>query len=943
MNRLKFGIRSKITVGYIVIILCLLVSVIFLNAQITSLQNSRNQIIQYDSQVQTLTNNIEKNIKDMESNKRGYVITGETSYLEPYNNASVNWKVDYDKLRQLVAENPAQLQLLDDIKVTIDHWIANSGDPVIQMKKENRTEDLAAFFQVDLGRKDMEAIESQFESFLAIEKANIDERAAALDGRNQILTFGLFALLIIISLIAIGISSGISRMIVNTIGDVTETIRKIALSGGGHGERIKVNTQDEVRDLANATNFLLDTLEKREWLQKNLADIVTTYQGVSSITKLAQTFLSEVADRTDTSYGAFYVRETVDNKVSFVKQASFAGEDASIGRENFKLGEGLIGQAAADKRMYTYKGLPKDYRMIGTGLGETPPKQIVILPVIFEDESIAVIELATMKEYDEQQLELVKQIADSFGLTVNSILGRMEIVRLLNESRAMTEELQVQSEELQTQSEELQTQSEELQMQTDALTAINKQLEERTKDAETKSRDLEKAKKELEEIAEQLRLNSNYKSEFLANMSHELRTPLNSILILSEMLVENGSNNLSDEETEFAKVIHSSGEDLLSLINDILDLSKVEAGKIDVLFGEVNLSELPTQMDQLFSPVAKRKNIEFNINKSDAIPEVFYTDAKKFQQILKNLLSNAFKFTEQGSVSLNINRLHDQHVTSCMQNISPDWLEVSVTDTGIGIPEDKHQLIFETFQQADGATVRKYGGSGLGLSICREFSKLLGAKITLESEEGKGSTFTLIIPSLPNGIGEEEQMKLSYAEISAASAADYDDIEELEELEAMEASRFEEQPVEEQEEEKELAALSPQNELEVFQNKRVLIVDDDNRNIYALKRVLENRGMETLVAKDGLECLDIMKEDHNIDVVLMDIMMPNMDGYETMSIIRNEMKLTDLPIIALTAKAMKNDRDKSLEAGASDYISKPLNLEQLFSVLRVWLVSKGVK
>lgn len=943
MNRLKFGIRSKITVGYIVIILCLLVSVIFLNAQITSLQNSRNQIIQYDSQVQTLTNNIEKNIKDMESNKRGYVITGETSYLEPYNNASVNWKVDYDKLRQLVAENPAQLQLLDDIKVTIDHWIANSGDPVIQMKKENRTEDLAAFFQVDLGRKDMEAIQSQFESFLAIEKANIDERAAALDGRNQILTFGLFALLIIISLIAIGISSGISRMIVNTIGDVTETIRKIALSGGGHGERIKVNTQDEVRDLANATNFLLDTLEKREWLQKNLADIVTTYQGVSSITKLAQTFLSEVADRTDTSYGAFYVRETVDNKVSFVKQASFAGEDASIGRENFKLGEGLIGQAAADKRMYTYKGLPKDYRMIGTGLGETPPKQIVILPVVFEDEAIAVIELATMKEYDEQQLELVKQIADSFGLTVNSILGRMEIVRLLNESRAMTEELQVQSEELQTQSEELQTQSEELQMQTDALTAINKQLEERTKDAETKSRDLEKAKKELEEIAEQLQLNSNYKSEFLANMSHELRTPLNSILILSEMLVENGSNNLSDEETEFAKVIHSSGEDLLSLINDILDLSKVEAGKIDVLFGEVNLSELPTQMDQLFSPVAKRKNIEFNINKSDAIPEVFYTDAKKFQQILKNLLSNAFKFTEQGSVSLNINRLPDQHVTSCMQNISPDWLEVSVTDTGIGIPEDKHQLIFETFQQADGATVRKYGGSGLGLSICREFSKLLGAKITLESEEGKGSTFTLIIPSLPNGIGEEEQMKLSYAEISAASAADYDDIEELEELEAMEASRFEEQPVEEQEEEKELAALSPQNELEVFQNKRVLIVDDDNRNIYALKRVLENRGMETLVAKDGLECLDIMKENHNIDVVLMDIMMPNMDGYETMSIIRNEMKLTDLPIIALTAKAMKNDRDKSLEAGASDYISKPLNLEQLFSVLRVWLVSKGVK
>jgi two-component system, chemotaxis family, sensor kinase CheA len=943
MNRLKLGIRSKITVGYIVIILCLLVSVIFLNAQITSLQNSRNQIIQYDSQVQTLTNSIEKSIKDMESNKRGYVITGETSYLEPYNNASVNWKVDYDKLRQLVAENPAQLQLLDDIKVTIDHWIANSGDPVIQMKKENSTEDLAAFFQVDLGRKDMESIQSQFESFLAIEKANIDERAAELDGQNQILTFGLFGLLIVISLIAIAISSGVSRLIVNTISDVTDTIQKIALSGGSHGERIKVNTQDEVRDLANATNNLLDTLEKREWLQKNIADIVTTYQGVSSITKLAQTFLSEVAQRTDTSYGAFYVRDTVDNKVSFVKQASFAGDDASIGRENFKLGEGLIGQAAAEKRMYMYKGLPKDYRMIATGLGETPPKQIVILPVIFEDEAIAVIELATMKEYDEQQLELVNQIAESFGLTINSILGRMEIVRLLSESRAMTEELQVQSEELQTQSEELQTQSEELQMQTDALTAINKQLEERTKDAEAKSKDLERAKKELEEIAEQLRLNSNYKSEFLANMSHELRTPLNSILILSEMLVENGNKNLSDEEEEFAKVIHSSGEDLLSLINDILDLSKVEAGKIDVLFGEVNLSELPTQMEQLFSPVAKQKNIEFNISKAASVPEIFYTDAKKFQQILKNLLSNAFKFTEQGSVSLSIDAVNENQLTPSMEKVSREWLEITVSDTGIGIPEEKHQLIFETFQQADGATVRKYGGSGLGLSICREFSKLLGAKITLHSEEGKGSTFTLTIPSLPDGIDEEGQINLAFAELSAASVTDFDDLEELEELEAIEASRFEEQPMEEQKEEEELPALTPQNELEVFQNKRVLIVDDDNRNIYALKRVLENRGMTTLVAKDGLECLDIMKEDHNIDVVLMDIMMPNMDGYETMSIIRNEMQLTDLPIIALTAKAMKNDRDKSLEAGASDYISKPLNLEQLFSVLRVWLVSKGVK
>jgi len=913
LNKLKISIRTKITLGYIVIILCLLASVIILNNQITSLQKERNYIIKNDSNIHTLTNHIEKYILDMESSLRGFIITGETIYLEPYNEAGESWQSDFNELYQLLENNPTQQQKLNDIKVTIEHWIKISGEPSIKLKKEKNAEALWELYKVDIGRKDMETVRAQIELLRSEEIATMQAKVNELDKRNGIVTLTLLGILVFISVVAIIIASGISRSIVKTLTEVTRTIREITASKSSQKGRIHVRTNDEINALATATNELLDALERREWLQLNIAEIVTKYQGISAITKLAETFLSEIAQKTQSSLGAFYIRETTDNHIQFVKKAAFADATDNVGMESFKLGQGLIGQCALEKKVLIYNDIPEDFRLIGTSLGKIPPKGIFIVPIIFENDVIAVVELATITSFNELEQELVKQVIETFGLTINSVLGRMEVVRLLNESRALTEELQVQS-------EELQKQSEELQLQTEELTMINEQLEERTKEAELKSRELEQAKKELEESAEQLLLNSKYKSEFLANMSHELRTPLNSILILSEMLAEDRQNNLSEEEAEFAKVIHSSGEDLLVLINDILDLSKVEAGKLDINFGEMNMSEVPLQIEQTFAPVAMKKNLQFHISKGENI-DVFYTDEKRFQQILKNLLSNAFKFTEQGSVNLKIKQLGQEQLTNNMQSVSDDWLEIIVSDTGIGIPKDKHQLIFDSFQQADGATVRKYGGTGLGLSICKELARLLGGWISLQSEEGQGSTFTLTIPSLPNGNEEQKYLELAIHEVGATN-----EVLELEKL-------TEEQLTEIQE--------FSQQEVGVFQGKNILIVDDDYRNIYSLKNALEKRGMNTLVAKDGIECLDIMQANDEIDLILMDIMMPNLDGYETMSIIRKQMKITDLPIIALTAKAMKNDRDKSLEAGASDYISKPLNLDQLISILRVWLVSKG--
>lgn len=435
-------------------------------------------------------------------------------------------------------------------------------------------------------------------------------------------------------------------------------------------------------------------------------------------------------------------------------------------------------------------------------------------------------------------------------------------------------------------------------------------LEEQYLVAEQKTKELEQAKEELEDYSEQLKKSSQYKTNFLANMSHELRTPLNSILILSQLLAENENHTLNEDEAGYAKVIHSSGTDLLKLIDDILDLSKIEAGKIVLTVDEVNLSEIPELMKLTFSPIAEKKELVFNVELSGDLPNVWHTDGQRLQQILKNLLSNAFKFTEKGSIDLRIRHAGDQ------------MLALSVSDTGIGIPKDKQKLIFEAFQQVDGNTNRLYGGTGLGLAICNEFVKLLGGSIQLDSTLGEGSCFTVYLPELTQEKLNAIQQAVS--EVAAAAELAATDQRIQEESEVNKAAP----PV----------AL-PSGESDLV-GKRVLLVEDDARNVFALVHALESKNMQVTVAGNGRRCMDILRDDTEFDLVLMDIMMPLMDGYETMREIRKRPELAEMPIIALTAKAMKSDRDKCLEAGASDYISKPLQMDQLFSLMRVWLTKQ---
>ncbi|MFJ7969828.1 response regulator [Psychrobacillus sp. NPDC096389] len=910
----KIGIRTKIMSGYLLVIVMVIFAFFLVNNQFTSVQADKDYIMGHDFEVVTLSHQIEKYVLDMVRGQRGYVITGEESYLQPYYTGQREWQHNFDQIYRLV-DDPSQQAKLMAIKENIIKWEDTVGEPMINQKKQESNGITSSYLENDQGGATIDLIRSQFDSFREVELEFREQRSDKLNQNIDTLIQGLITLGLLVFIVAIVLSTLVSRSIVKTMNEVIATIKDIATFTNTKeldlSRRIKLRSRDEIRELGSATNELLTNLELREMHQQRINHTFNSYQGITSIAALCKAFISVISEETNSSYGSIYVRDFRSERHRYVKSATFADEFKTVGRDHFELGQGLIGEYALKKRMHVLSDLD-EFQLIPSALGTIHPKGMIIAPILYEGEVIAVIEILSLSNYSSSNQQLIVDVIDNFGITLNSAKDREEIERLLTESQTMTEELRVQSDDLQTQSEELQMQSEELQ-------TINEKLEERSKEAELKSAALNQAKIELEQQAEQLVLSSKYKSEFLANMSHELRTPLNSILILSELIAENAQVHSREEEEKFAKVIHTSGKDLLSLIDDILDLSKVEAGKMEIIFSEMNINDLPNYLEMNFNHVAEKKNLSFSILKGSNIPNIFFTDEKMMLQILKNLLSNAFKYTEKGNVLIEINNVPKKDLHPTFVNKEADyWISFSIKDTGIGIPKGKHQLIFEAFQQADGATMRKYGGTGLGLSICQEYTKHLGGYITLESEEGVGSTFTLYLPSLSKEMVKEDIDQTSIEEVAASTIEEVILIDETPKMNLLEVKK--------------------QN---VLQGKNVLIVDDDLRNIFALEAALKQEGMIVCSVNNGLECLEILKEQPSLfDIILMDIMMPNMDGYETMQRIRANDDLTDIPIIALTAKAMERDRKKCLETGASDYVSKPLDLEQLLSVIRVWVSNK---
>ncbi|SEC34546.1 Signal transduction histidine kinase [Streptomyces sp. TLI_105] len=774
-------------------------------------------------------------------------------------------------------------------------------------------------------------------------------------------------------------------------GNLTRQVRAIAavataVTRGDLNLKIDgVDAAGEIQALQENINTMIANLrdttlanEEQDWLKGNLARISGLMQGRRDLDDVASLIMSELTPVVSAQHGAFFVAmptgsahsdaELVgegDGAYELRMRGSY-GYSAGSMPTSFRPGETLIGTAAEEKRTIQVN-VPPGYLKISSGLGEAAPAHVIVLPVLFEGKVLGVIELASFQPFTQIQRDFLNQLAELIATTVNTISVNTKTEVLLQQSQKLTEQLKERSAELEHRQKELQGSNLELEEKAELLARQNR-------DIEVKNTEIEEARQVLEERAEQLAVSMRYKSEFLANMSHELRTPLNSLLILAKLLADNAETNLTPKQVEFAETIHGAGSDLLQLINDILDLSKVEAGKMDVSPTRIALVQLVDYVEATFRPLTAEKGLDFSVRVSPELPATLHTDEQRLLQVLRNLLSNAVKFTDTGAVELVIRpagadvpqSIREQLLEAgSLRDPEADLIAFSVTDTGIGIAASKMRVIFEAFKQADGTTSRKYGGTGLGLSISREIARLLGGEIFAASEPGRGSTFTLYLPLSPtelpsSGYGQGAQDAddpQQEAEEGTAGAVHpfphFPPTPVRTEARSGAGALFRHrrkaaaeatgvrsavpgQSGQQSEADREEPEAEPRRTFN-FSGEKVLIVDDDIRNVFALTSVLEQHGLAVLYAENGREGIEVLEQHDDVTVVLMDIMMPEMDGYATTTAIRRMPQFAGLPIIALTAKAMKGDREKAIESGASDYVTKPVDPDHLLSVMEQWM------
>ncbi|MET0283806.1 MAG: response regulator [Polyangiales bacterium] len=1076
---------------------------------------------------------VQKVMVDQETGLRGYLLGGQREFLEPFNNAKPLERIA--ELAKEVQDNQEQRVRVAELKRRYELWLDTAVSAI-----EGDLAEARSVTTLRSRKRGMDEIRVTATGIIEAEKGLRDQRALALRESDELTRYILAGLLAL----AAGTIAFVSR---RNLGAVVQTFRDI------------IDNERAVRA----------EVEEQTWVRTGQTKISETMQGDRPLDDLCQRALKTLAEYVEADVGALFVAEPV----GFRRIAGFALDSGASGPEVFKRGEGLVGRAADGEDPLVVRDVPSDFLQVRAGTGQRVPLELVITPARTDGVVYAVVELAFLRPIPKRVLELVDAIGASIAVAVRSAEYKSRLRELLEESQRQAEELQTQQEELRVANEELQEQSNALQQAQAQLEERQEELTQTNVSLEERSNDLERAQSAIEDKANELERASQYKSEFLANMSHELRTPLNSSLILAGLLAANKEGNLTAEQVKFAQTISMAGTDLLNLINDILDLSKIEAGRMEVNSSATPVPRLIEPVRRTFEPQAIVKKFKVHVTFGSQLPSVIETDTQRVQQILKNLLSNAFKFTEVGEVALEI-------------GADAEWVTFAVRDTGIGIPDHQQRIVFDAFRQADGTTNRKYGGTGLGLSISRDLARLLGGSLSLKSKPGEGSTFTLSLPhryrpsvmptppvvsevrppprvqplkqapaptshaaaepylpddrddlqsgrpillvveddprfaeilaklahenefqvliaptadegirlaqeyspsavildmNLPDhsGLSVLDRLKRSpatrHVPVHVISVEDYaqqalsmgaigymlkpvqpdavvqalrkmeqrfttrmrrllvveddaiqresicqllggPDVETVavgtvrEALEHLRASTFDcvvtdlslpdqsgyelletmaqddayafppvivytgRDLTEEQETrlrkhsssiivkgarsperlldevtlflhqvesempaERQRALRQARDREALFEGRKILIVEDDVRNIFALSSVLEPKGANILIARNGREALEKVESEPHIDLVLMDIMMPEMDGLTATRELRKRPKGQRLPIIALTAKAMKDDQERCLLAGANDYVPKPLDIEMLLSLLRVWM------
>lgn len=893
---------------------------------------NNSELVNHTNEVLIEAEAIISHMKDAETGQRGFLITADPQFLTPYEGAYEKTTDSYNNLLELTADNPVQQKNLREVKALYEAKFGQMQN-IIDMarKNSNFVEDTESRLREMIrGKKIMDDLRLSTDRIKEEETNVLKERLE----QQQIYIKYTPILLVAAALISILITISSYLRIRADIGKrlaqqqldeekYTETLRRIGhiervtqrVSDGDYSARSTDETDDELGRISTALNAMAGSLEQtfsdlsiQNWLQAGEVQVNDAIRGERVLKKLAGNLINTLAAYSGANLGTIYI---LDSDWKFSLAGSFAVQDAP---QSVLVGHGLAGQVIEAKKPLLVRDLPDNYLKVKSSLGEASPEALAILPLVYSYECIGVIELGFLKAPEELTMRFLEENLETMASGVNSALDYVKLQNFLEETQAQAEELQTQHNELENLNAELEAQSQKLQASEEELRVQQEELQQTNGELEERSGLLEEKNLEIQKKAEELELTTRYKSEFLANMSHELRTPLNSILLLSRLLAENDDKNLTSEQIEYATVIQSSGNGLLGLIDEILDLSKIEAGKMELDYVPVSVKEICDDMKGLFAPVAREKGLDFSVAIGNGVPPVIETDKMRMEQILKNLVSNALKFTSQGSVGITVK----------LQEGNDRMLCFVVRDTGIGVAPEKQQHIFEAFQQADGSTKRKYGGTGLGLSISRELAKLLGGEISLTSVVNEGSEFTLFVPIKPAyGAAEPETGNLFgvHQEEPASQAA------------PKVQSRFISTVIPE--------SIPDDRALVTDADKTILIVEDDTFFAKSLLDYTRKQGYKGIVSVRGDEGLELARTFKPMGI-LLDIQLPILSGWEVMDQLKNDPETRHIPVHIMSSHRMKNE---SLQKGAIDFIDKPVAIEKMDEIFRKieYVISKKSK